>query len=166
MLYIWMHYTLSYWDDGEISMSYARFGERSDIYVYEHVGGFFECCACSLAKPVKSIFTVGCDDHPLFGNRPPCEKCGGEGCEDCMMPGNTHVKTRSELIEHVKEHIAAGHLVPDYVISNIQEDLATDGETTEPLFEDGYDGPAAIDFKTGKTMKLTELIDGIEETED
>jgi hypothetical protein len=26
-------------------MSYARFGwEDSDVYVYEHVGGYIECC--------------------------------------------------------------------------------------------------------------------------
>ena len=147
-------------------MSYARFGERSDIYVYEHVGGYFECCACSLSKPVKSIFTVGCTDHPLFGDKPPCEKCGGEGCDECMMPGNTCVKTRSEMISHIQAHIEAGHAVPDYAIKRLKEELNECGETTDPLFEDGYDGPAAIDFKTGKTMKLTELIDGIEETED
>ena len=147
-------------------MSYARFGEGSDIYVYEHVGGYFECCACSLSKPVKSIFTVGCTDHPLFGDKPPCEKCGGEGCDECMMPGNTCVKTRSEMISHIQAHIEAGHAVPDYAIKRLKEELNECGETTDPLFEDGYDGPAAIDFKTGKTMKLTELIDGIEETED
>lgn len=29
-------------------MSYARFGENSDVYVYSHVGGFIECCGCIL----------------------------------------------------------------------------------------------------------------------
>lgn len=28
-------------------MSFARFS-HSDVYIYEHVGGFIECCACSL----------------------------------------------------------------------------------------------------------------------
>ena len=30
-------------------MSFERFGS-SDIYMYEHVGGFIECCGCSLAE--------------------------------------------------------------------------------------------------------------------
>lgn len=38
-------------------MSYERFSS-SDIYMYEHVGGFIECCACSLAIP---------EDQELFG---------------------------------------------------------------------------------------------------
>lgn len=143
-------------------MSYARFGEGSNIYVYENVGGYFECCACSLAQPVKSIFTVGCKDDPLFGDKEPCEKCGGEGCDECMMPGNTCVKTRSEMIAHIQSHIDAGHIVPDYAIKQLKKELKKYGETTEPLFEDGYDGPVAFDFKTGKAMKLTELIDEIE----
>lgn len=38
-------------------MSFERFSS-SDIYMYEHVGGFIECCACSLAIP---------EDQELFG---------------------------------------------------------------------------------------------------
>lgn len=30
-------------------MSFERFSS-SDIYMYEHVGGFIECCGCSLAE--------------------------------------------------------------------------------------------------------------------
>lgn len=30
-------------------MSFERFGS-SDIYIYEHVGGFIECCGCSIAE--------------------------------------------------------------------------------------------------------------------
>lgn len=28
-------------------MSYARWGENSSVYVYAHVGGFIDCCACA-----------------------------------------------------------------------------------------------------------------------
>lgn len=38
-------------------MSFARFSS-SDIYIFEHVGGFIECCGCSLALP---------EDQELFG---------------------------------------------------------------------------------------------------
>ena len=30
-------------------MSFERFGS-SDVYIYEHVGGFIECCGCSLVE--------------------------------------------------------------------------------------------------------------------
>ena len=29
-------------------MSYARFSETSDVYVFAHVGGFVQCCGCAL----------------------------------------------------------------------------------------------------------------------
>ena len=38
-------------------MSFERFGS-SDIYMYEHVGGFIECCGCSLAEV---------DENEIFG---------------------------------------------------------------------------------------------------
>jgi hypothetical protein len=32
-------------------MSYCRFGQDdSDIYLFDHVAGYFECCGCSLGK--------------------------------------------------------------------------------------------------------------------
>lgn len=147
-------------------MSYVRFGEGSDLYVFAHVGGFIQCCACRLAPLVKTVFTEGCKDHPLFGDKLPCEKCGGEGCDACMMHGNTDTKTKSEMIEHVKAHISAGHSVPDYVIPNLQKDIEEYGDEEESLYEDGYAGPVVTDLSTGETKKLTEFIDGIEESDE
>lgn len=33
-------------------MSFERFGS-SDLYIFEHVGGYIECCGCSLIDPDK-----------------------------------------------------------------------------------------------------------------
>lgn len=38
-------------------MSFERFSS-SDVYIYEHVGGFIECCGCSLVDP---------EDDEIFG---------------------------------------------------------------------------------------------------
>lgn len=38
-------------------MSFERFSS-SDLYIYEHVGGFIECCGCSIAEP---------DEDGMFG---------------------------------------------------------------------------------------------------
>ena len=44
-------------------MSFERFGS-SDIYMYEHVSGFIECCGCSLEEPLGLTIE---EDGPLFG---------------------------------------------------------------------------------------------------
>jgi len=142
-------------------MSYCRFSD-GDVYLYAHVGGGFECCACSIAEPIKSIFTVGYKNHPLFGDIEPCEKCGGEGCDCCNMPGNTHLNTRSECIEHLKKHKNAGHRVPGYAFKILKEELEEAGEMNEPYFEDGYDGPVVVNFKDGTVKKATDLLDELE----
>lgn len=59
-------------------MSFERFGS-SDIYIYEHVGGFIECCGCSLADP---------EEHEIFG----------------FM----HLKTPREALAHLDLHEEAG----------------------------------------------------------
>ena len=147
-------------------MSYVRFGDGSDLYVYPHVGGGFECCACRLAPSIKSIFTEGYEDHPLFGDVEPCENCDGKGCDHCMMCGNTRLQTRSEMIDHIEEHIKAGHEVPSYVIERLKEEIDTKGERNDPLYDDGYQGPVAIDFKTGETKKLADVLELLEDDDE
>jgi hypothetical protein len=61
-------------------VSFARFSS-SDIYMYEHVGGFIECCGCSLAKA---------EDGGVFGF------------------GFTNLNTPREALAHLDEHEAAG----------------------------------------------------------
>ena len=140
-------------------MSYARFSKDSDIYVYAHVGGGFECCACRIGPLVKSISTEGCTNHCLFGDVEPCDKCNGEGCNECMMPDSVRLSTRSEMITHLKEHIKAGHRVPGYTIDILKKEIKEEGEANEPMFNDGYDGPAVVDVRTGKVQKFTDLLE-------
>lgn len=59
-------------------MSFERFGS-SDVYIFEHVSGFIECCGCSLTEP---------EDHEVFGF--------------------AHLKTPREALTHLDEHEAAG----------------------------------------------------------
>jgi hypothetical protein len=59
-------------------VSFERFGS-SDIYIYEHVGGFIECCGCVLAT-----------------------------AEDGEDFGFTHVKTPREALAHLDAHESAG----------------------------------------------------------
>lgn len=59
-------------------MSFARFSD-ADIYIYEHVGGFIECCGCSLIDP-----------------------------EDGEMFGFAHLKTPREALAHLDAHEERG----------------------------------------------------------
>jgi hypothetical protein len=61
-------------------MSFERFSS-SDIYIFEHAGGFIECCGCSLAKA---------EDGGVFGF------------------GFTHLTTPSEALTHLDMHEIAG----------------------------------------------------------
>ena len=60
-------------------MSYARFGESSNVYVYAHYRGFIECCGCSLSDTW--------DYH-----------------------------SRQAIVDHMQEHVTAGHMVPAYLL--------------------------------------------------
>lgn len=62
-------------------MSFSRFGE-ADVYVFEHVGGFIQCCGCPLAQG-----EIGIDDN--FGMY--------------------DAKTPREMLEHLEKHEALGH---------------------------------------------------------
>lgn len=45
-------------------MSYARFDETSDVYVFMHVDGWLECCFCSLGPDsFKAHSTQEMVDH-------------------------------------------------------------------------------------------------------
>lgn len=90
-------------------MSYARFGSGgSDVYVYEHVGGFIECCGCSLAKD---------EDGGVFGF------------------GFTHLKTAREAIEHLEKHREAGDTVLDRTFEFIRTDHPDLDAQIEPYVE-------------------------------
>lgn len=60
-------------------MSFARFSS-SDIYIFEHVGGYIQCCACNIVEPA---------DGELFGF--------------------ANLKTPREALAHLDLHEAAGH---------------------------------------------------------
>ena len=42
-------------------------------------------------------------------------------------------KTRSGMIAHLQEHIAAGHVVPDYVIERLQEEIEIEGDNWKAI---------------------------------
>jgi len=70
-------------------MAYARFFD-SDLYLYSHVDGYIECCACWLNTPLDGEFGLSEKIHD-----------------------DEHLKAHLEL------HEAAGHRMPSNLYSRI-----------------------------------------------
>ena len=73
-------------------MSLARFGaDGSDVYVFE----------------------MACREDSVF------ECCG------CLLwkegDDSTSALTAQEMIDHLKKHVEAGHIVPDYTLEELRE---------------------------------------------
>lgn len=76
-------------------MSYARFGwDNSDVYVFEHVAGYIQCCGCIL---------------PEYGD------------ED-WIGGFYNAPTANDMLKHLDEHRAAGNVVPERTYTDIREE--------------------------------------------
>ena len=98
-------------------MSYCRFSEGS-IYLYNDINWGLTCMACILADLEPSICTSG--GAWITGYISPCEYCNGHGCKKCMLRGNTQLKNKQDALNHLLEHIMAGHLVPQHAINRLR----------------------------------------------
>jgi len=74
-------------------MAYSRFFD-SDIYIYPHVDGYIECCACWLNEKL---------DTGLFGL-------------------SEKIENDQSLSNHIDEHIKAGHDIPEGLLEEILSD--------------------------------------------
>jgi len=142
-------------------MSYCRFSS-GDVYLYPSIYGGIECCGCSLAEKVNSIFTKGLpEDDPrikFFGLEPdtPCEKCNGKGCDKCMMCGNLNFTSRNDAIKHLDKHVRAGHKVPQHAFDFLRKEIENFGDTEGLEIPDEPVSPL-LDVTTGERIPLEEL---------
>ena len=74
-------------------MAYSRFFD-SDIYIYPHIDGYIECCACWLNEKLET---------GLFGL-------------------SEKIRDDQTLEEHIDEHILAGHNIPEGLLEDILSD--------------------------------------------
>jgi hypothetical protein len=101
--------------------------------MYASVNGGIECCSCKFAPKVKSVFTEGTKNHPIFKDMSPCKQCGGKGCDACMLHTNMTLKTYEDALEHLQKHKDSGDDVPEYAFEGLREDMKR-GEPLEPLY--------------------------------
>ena len=76
-------------------MSYCRFGDDSDVYLYPHVNGHFECCACRLMGLEKGL----------------------------AMHKSKKMTNLSEVLVHLTKHKKKGHKVPDSALGRVLDEL-------------------------------------------
>lgn len=76
-------------------MSYCRFGDDSDVYLYHHINGSYECCSCRLMGFEK-----------------------GSGMHKSKKMSNLN-----EALVHLMKHKKKGHKVPDYAFGRVLEEL-------------------------------------------
>jgi hypothetical protein len=82
-------------------MSYCRFGEDSDVYVYPHVDGFLCCCACRL----QAIRHGGWyKDFITF--------------------------SVARMLKHLRQHKKRDHKVPKHAVKRLRKELARRGKLT------------------------------------
>lgn len=74
-------------------MSYARFGEESDVYIFEHVAGYIQCCGCRL---------VELDEKEIFGF--------------------ANLNTAREALQHLNDHVLEGDKVNAETFRLIREE--------------------------------------------
>jgi hypothetical protein len=103
--------------EGGRVMSYCRF-YNADIYLFNDVGGYINCMACSLAPKIITKFTTGDELLKLK----PCD-CHGKGCEKCMMHDDTHLANAKEALKHVKLHRKNGDYVPESVDEQLRSEV-------------------------------------------
>lgn len=84
-------------------MSYARMGGDSDVYIFEHAGGYIQCCGCILTKP-----------------------------EEYEWVGFANLATAREALTHLDLHVAHGDLVPQRAFDRIREEYPNLDALIEP----------------------------------
>jgi hypothetical protein len=75
-------------------MAYSRFID-SDIYIYSHIDGYIECCACWLDENK--------DEYSLF-------------------LANVQIYNDMDLARHLKAHASLGHEMPHNLLQEILQD--------------------------------------------
>ena len=88
-------------------MSYARFSDYSDVYIYHHYQGFIECCGCWISS----------DTPEEYGDIPA-----------------SRFNTPRRAIMHLMEHVSKGYKVSDETFDRIYDEYKESmDEPVEPF---------------------------------
>lgn len=91
-------------------MAYCRFSEDSDVYMYWHVAGAIECCACKYTPVYEE------------GKGPVINVYEGKEIRAVWKEEFPEFETFDDAIAHLEKHRADGHLVPDRAFERLRKD--------------------------------------------
>ena len=134
-------------------MSYCRFSDGSDVYMFHHVAGYVECCGCRLRKHIVPPWTVRVWNHMgrwLLSVVALGREVGTVLSLGFWMPhvpfswfmhfNNTYesepeprLDTFAAALEHLQKHRDAGHDVPEYAFERLREEIQTGRTPTDPI---------------------------------
>lgn len=101
-------------------MSYCRFSS-GDVYIYHHVDGYLECCACRLmAKIAGPMPDYIKEMHKKLGWKSP----KSYAYWDCFT-----TRSRTKMLEHITHHKQLGHKVGRGAISRLKQEIKELGDT-------------------------------------
>jgi hypothetical protein len=117
-------------------MSYARFGNGSDVYVFTSSRAL-ECCGCILQHREWV-------DDPSHAFLKGYFKAVGTIIQ-------TEFDSNEGMIAHLEQHVAAGHDVPDYTFERLRDpaDAAENKAIWEKYKGERDDGPTGMDAGKG-----------------
>lgn len=91
-------------------MSFVRLSEDgSQVYIYDDVHGYRICCSCALTKVIRQR-----TDEELAAIWLPVSGADREHWRAVYEP-DFHTNDLDDMLAHVAEHRAAGHVVPPWV---------------------------------------------------
>ena len=92
-------------------MSYCRWSDDSDVYLYAHVSGGWECCGCSMGELVEGRY--------------PKELCKMLDIPDepFMNSPSIHMTTLQEVLDHLQAHRDAGHQVLERAFDRVRDEI-------------------------------------------
>ena len=104
-------------------MSYARFDDYSDVYMYHHYKGFIECCGCWISDEVPEEY--GDVPAPRF-------------------------ETPRRAIRHLMEHIEKGYKVSDDTFDRIYSEYQYQMDEPVAPFLETHDQRARQESRIAK----------------
>lgn len=105
-------------------MSYCRFGKDSDVYVIgtrDHLECFGAGNLLETQIPVHE--RIMCPDWKMLPSGKMVQLSTQHETADIFC-----TKSRQIMVNHLRTHREAGHIVPDYAISMLQAEIARSGD--------------------------------------
>jgi hypothetical protein len=95
-------------------MSYCRFYDGGDVYMYPHINGGIVCCACRLSKKVPHFRNYIIRNYKMVRLKKP---------KQYLWWDSPQFRTRTQALKHLIKHKNAGHAVPQHAFDRLRQEI-------------------------------------------